>query len=519
MTRIVAKILLAATPTRLATALGATALATPSLIDRSLTISKPALLAAAIVVVVYWLVRPTEWQLRHDASDDDMMVVPLRHDRSSVIGNVIDEIMGVRSHRSVRRYGNPAGSEQAVQFEMDRSCMVLGETGSGKTEAINVLAHQMDSDPNEPKVAFDYKKDYQTFFNSSIRLSSKESDVLWNVFEEIRDEDDTTEITKAVFSTAEDNYFTKCAQQIFADVLILMRRRGEADGHRPTNKDLVEYLKSKDADGLREDLEAEGLSSAKHVSEDTEAADNIASNLEMQVSEVFSGDFGKEGEFSIRGYMDDPQGKTLILDLPADQSDSVLPIFRFLVDWSIRFGLSDERGSYYILDEFAALPRLSKLERLVNAGRAYNCYAILGVQAVSQVRDTYGKENANSVLSGLAQEIHLRVGEESVNYWRSRIGKVRTEHTDDEGIVTRVTEDYPVSEQEVQNLPPGKAAIHTTEGWQRGRLYMLSEIEGDLLPSDSSFLGQMGSIAARLGDGETDSTELDGTDHQPLPDD
>lgn len=87
--------------------------------------------------------------------------------------------------------------------------------------------------------------------------------------------------------------------------------------------------------------------------------------------------------------------------------------------------MEDERPSYYILDEFAALPKLDILERLINAGRAYNCYAILGVQAVPQLHDTYGKDKADSLLSGLAQEIHLRVGQGSVEYCRQRIGRER----------------------------------------------------------------------------------------------
>lgn len=513
MNRHLAKIVHMVTPLRLGVAAIVAAITATSSYSVSPTVSKLGFGVAVAVTGVYAYWRPSEYQLRHLMSEDDLMVVPLR---SSIL-----PWSGVGES-----YGDPDGSADAIEFQMNRSCMVLGETGSGKTEAINVLAHQMRSDDEEsednPRVAFDYKEDYQNFFDDSFRLSNVDSDVIWNVFLEMEDEEDATEVGKAIFSTADSNYFTKCARKVFADVLILLTIQGNRRDKQPTNKQLVEYFETKSKDEIREDLEEEGLSSAKHLAEDTEASENIYSNLEMQVTEVFVGDFGKKGEFSVREYMADPRGKTLILDLPPEKSESVKPIFRFLVDWSIRFGLIDDRGSYYILDEFAALPRLSKLERLVNAGRAYNCYAILGVQSVSQVRGTYGKEDAESVLSGLAQEVHLRVGEESVNYFRNRLGKERKEHVNDEtGEVERVTEVHRIGESDVQNLAPGQAVIHTTEGWQRGRLYMLEEVIGDVLPQEhDSFRGAayVPRVAIRipaLSSGSSQDEPLESADETP----
>ncbi|WP_185715581.1 type IV secretory system conjugative DNA transfer family protein [Halocatena pleomorpha] len=456
------------------------------------------------LLLLYWRFGRTEYQLRHQLYED-IMLAPLTE--------------------SGERHGDPPGSKRAVQLEMDRSVLVLGETGSGKTEAIRVLAHQLQADPDEAFVVFDYKQDYQTFFDSKdiIKLSSRDSTIEWNVFREIEEDGDCDEIAQAIFSGTEtdDDYFTNAATQVLADVLRLFWH--DSDGPAPTNEDLVTFLQDADVDLLRNAFETEELSSKKHLPEGVEASSNIVSILEERVSAVFRGDFSEAGTFSVREYMADPRGKILVLDFPIQQSSSVQAIFRLLIDWSIRFGLEDERSSYYILDEFAALPELDMLERLVNAGRAYNCYAILGVQAIPQLHDTYGKDKAESLLSGLAQEIHLRVGQGSVEYCRKRIGRERVERNvgpddEDEWFVEidendkRVFEDYPIGEDTLQNFEAGRGIVHTPSGRQRGRLYLLEDIEGRLLPTDR--LGLRERVRRRLP-GQQSQPQLEAADESP----
>jgi energy-coupling factor transporter ATP-binding protein EcfA2 len=470
------------------------------------------LIGGLSVLGIYWRWGNTEFQLRHRLFED-IMLVPLTD--------------------SGERYGDPAGSSQAVQLETNRSVLVLGETGSGKTEAIKVLAYQLQADPNEPFVIFDYKQDYQQFFGDErvVRLSSADSTEIWNVFREIRRDEECDEIATAIFEGSEtDNpYFTNAAAQVLADILRLLQRRARREGKMPSNTDILTFLKGIDADALREAFIAEELSAQKHLPSGAEASNNIVSILEERVKAVFRGDFSEPGAFSVREYMADPRGRILILDYPIQQSSSVRPIFRLLIDWSIRFGLDDERGSYYLLDEFAALPQLDMLERLINAGRAYNCYAILGVQAIPQLRATYGKDEAESLLSGLAQEIHLRVGQGSVEYCRNCLGRNRIKRDvgddadndwllDEDENNQRVFEEYPVGEDTLQNLDTGRGVVHTISGRQRGRLYMLDEIRGRLLPDNRLSLPER--VATRLWSGheQTGYPEIEsGTDARPTP--
>lgn len=59
---------------------------------------------------------------------------------------------------------------------------------------------------------------------------------------------------------------------------------------------------------------------------------------------------------------------------------------------------------------------------LCNVGRGNNCQAIISLQSVAQLQDTYSKERANALLSGMSTSIILRLGDaESMEFARTAI--------------------------------------------------------------------------------------------------
>lgn len=402
--------------------------------------------------------------------------------------------------------------------DRDRSILALGETGSGKTEAIKLLTYQFQTDDTDPFVVFDYKDDYKQFFGSSTRtdggdtpsdiypddlvvLSLENSTHYWNIFQEAESEADFEEIGRSLFAADEKNsqnpYFPKAARQVFVAVLKLMDRSDAWE--YPTNEDLMAYFEQKDLESIHKELknhpDLRGVAANINIEAEQQSL-GVYGHLQTVIREIFKGDFREnphEGEgFSIREYMADPNGRTLILDFPTDSGDSIKPAFRLFIDWAIRFGLDDNtRDSYFLLDEFATIPGLERIERLVNAGRARNAYGILGVQAKTQLFATYGENEGEAILSGLAQEILLRPGDApSVEHIRDRVGRHQRKHleqgptdqitrvlTDRESEYNQFTiqEEHPISETELQQFDPGEAVILEQTSWRRGHLFRLDD--------------------------------------------
>jgi hypothetical protein len=432
------------------------------------------------------------------------------------------------------RFALPFRDGSVATADRDRSILVLGETGSGKTEAIKLLADQFPEQKNAPVVAFDYKNDYKLFFGNDdptsgaitdggavetqageppapdenedlIIISLEGSTQTWNLFEEVEDESDFEEIGRALFAEEEreatNPFFPKAARQVFVATLKYLYRWGNAseDNPDPSNELLVTTFEDRGVEELYKILKnnehSDGLSgAAANISPDApRQATGVYGHLQTLVSEVFKRDFAEAGEFSIKEYMKNPDGRTLILDFPIDRGESVKPIFRFYIDWAIRYGLDDtDQEAFFILDEFQTIPGLERVERLVNAGRARDAYGILGLQSKTQLHDTYGKAEGEAILSGLAQEVLLRPGDSaSVEHIRSRTGRRQRQRlvqgptsfigqqlTGRTAMFNQVTteEEYQLSEAELQQFKPGEAIVLTQEEWRRGRLFPIDEV-------------------------------------------
>lgn len=418
---------------------------------------------------------------------------------------------------------------RAAELDRSRSVLVLGETGSGKTEAIKLMAYQFDIRQNTPFVVFDYKGDYREFFETRlpevdvVPLSVTRGGPSWNIFDEVSNDpraaaEEFEEIGRLLFKQyeAESNnpYFPQAARQVFVATLKMI---AQAD-LEPGNQVLVGTLSGevqKTSDGEAADIDkpteinkmlkqAGFPAEAAHLSPNAKKqAAGVYGNLQMAVGEMFRGSFATgppDDAFSIsvREYMANPDGRVLLLDFPLDRGETVKPIYRFFIDWATRFGLADETTpTYYILDEFQTIPGLEKIERLVNAGRAQQAYGIVGLQSVAQLEGTYGEADAQSILSGLAQQLLLRPGDTpSTEHVRSRLGRefVKRKVAEPEERVIRdssgeviersrtqtvTDEEYPVSEAELQQFQPGEVIILDTDGWTQDRLFRLQDVLTD----------------------------------------
>ena len=406
--------------------------------------------------------------------------------------------MFVRDERNVSRYESMGG---VLSVPKTGSILALGATRSGKTETGKHIVSQMQADESEPMIVYDHKEDYQQFFEEIdreyITLSASGSTATWNIFEEIDNERDADEIARAIFAEMEQAggstgaYFGPAARQVFAAVLKYHHREGERTGQDYSNKDLVTFFQSntpEEAYGVlvgEEDMA--GIATYLNPDDDDE---DIWPNVQRQVTDIFTSEFAQEPNedqpsISIRRYMQNPRGTALVLDYPYREGSTTTPIFRLLIDLAAREALVDQdRGSYFILDEIAQVPKLQRLDELVNVGAGRNIQTFVTLQSVAQLRDGYGDEGASAILSGLTSTILLRSDDpKSVEYVRSKIGREKeqyTAHVEKANLPRnrqktmhrerKPSEEHVFSEADINSWRPGEGVLVRPNSWAFGRV-------------------------------------------------
>lgn len=146
----------------------------------------------------------------------------------------------------------------------------------------------------------------------------------------------------------------------------------------------------------------------------------------------------------------------LFLQVDEETQDAVLPLIAAMVELLIAHNFSEPRTKILalFLDELPLL-YLPKIAQYVNLLRSAGLVAFLGVQSLSQLRETYGKEMASSIMSGCrntlffnpnnvetAKEVSARIGEcDRLFHTWSRSGAMlmkptRTQHRQKVALVT-----------------------------------------------------------------------------------
>ena len=286
---------------------------------------------------------------------------------------------------------------------------------------------------------------------------------------------------------------------MFAAILKLLHR----DDEPMLNADLIGLFENSDRAEIYELLvAADGLmSAASHLDpESSRSASNVYASIQERMNDVFIGDIaeapseGGDGYgFSIREYMHGPDGRALVLDYPYREGESTTPLFRLLIDLAAREALDDEdRGSYFVLDEVAQVPALSRLDELVNVGAGRSIQVLVTLQSVAQLRDGYGRDAAEAILSGFLSVILLRCGDSaSVEFARERIGtqfvertsnvekaRVGSRHRRRQKTIRRETKDseeHPFAKGDITEWRPGEGVVVRPESWAHGRMKLLDD--------------------------------------------
>lgn len=386
-----------------------------------------------------------------------------------------------------------------AKLDAGLSTAVTGETGGGKTTFLKLLAYQMPLSSGTAVVAHDLDSDFQELFADLgldvLRLRKRDSDAVWNLFLDIEHEDEYYDIASAMMGSSGtgDNaaFFHNSATQILEAILTHLHREGQKEGKQPTHEDIKGLTLEINQQELHSFLAGDFPAVASFIEGDSKQALGVYSTLVERLNPILTGDFAESGSFSLRDYIADPRGRVLIVDSDVDQTDSMGPIFRLVLDMSIRFAMTDPRSSCnFILDEIDQLPPISMLPALASKGRSRNARCLIGIQTKGQLESKYGQDT-DGVLGNCPQEIHFSPGDsKTIRHIRNAVGKrMTTEIThstsmSEHGTTTSASESRrernPVSEGALNDFSTGDAVVINQTSWWIGHVAEFSKIRNRL---------------------------------------
>lgn len=393
--------------------------------------------------------------------------------------------------------GTYNGNPYRVTFPdelLSKHCMVLGGTGSGKTNFINHLISRIKPQlhHNDVIIIFDTKGDYfnEFYCSSDIVLSNCPEHLQitqkWNVYREVVADgwDDNNvvlnanEIAWGIFQdviekSSNQPFFPKAARDLFAAILIHFIRMGGDDRAFKmkyyNNKALKRYFDIATPDKINAILKNEvDLSAVKFYlgEKETNQGLGVFAELQQAIRSIFVGTFSDNGAFSIRDFVRNKGGKTLFIEYDLTMGNTLTPIYRLLIDLALKeaMGRSKGQGSVYIIcDEFKLLPHLQHIEDAVNFGRSLGVKVIAGLQSIAQLYELYGENRGRSIASGFSNIVTFHVNDViSRDYIRDLYGKnllLEQYSMSDSSLVEEQREGHTVEDWDIQELQTGDAII------------------------------------------------------------
>lgn len=321
--------------------------------------------------------------------------------------------------------------------QLSTHILVLGATGTGKTNAIKHMIRQIKSQmkQNDVMLVFDSKFDFVSFHNGDDYIISNNktgngSKAAWNIYMDVVadgwDKDSISlnadEISSVIFSEQIDSsnqpFFPQAARDIFSALIKAMTFLGISDTDYRVkylnNAALAKYLRTTSAQQIIEFLgsfpELKGV--LKYVGNGTsEQALGVFAELQAATGKMFVKCFGEDGRFSVRKAVKQKGARTLFVEYDPSCGLSIQPMYRIIVDLFLKEALSPAKAHghvYVICDELKMLPHLNHFEDALNFGRSLGISVIAGIQSMEQLYEVYGEYGGRNIASGFQNTFCFR---------------------------------------------------------------------------------------------------------------
>jgi type IV conjugative transfer system coupling protein TraD len=290
--------------------------------------------------------------------------------------------------------------------------LISGTTGTGKTQVINGMLRSIRNRGNRAVIADPAGGFFARFGKPSDILLNPfdKRSVGWSPFAEIRADYDCERIAKAIVpdGTGDGGEWHHYAQTLIAQTMLAMHRKEERSIKR-----LLYWLTTadqKELGGLLEGTPAAALCAKGN--------DKMLASTRGIIS-TYLGVFqylADEGDFSIRKWIQEEwRDSWLFITYRDDQMGLLRNLVSTFLEMALVEGLSlsenQERGLWYVMDEVDSLGKISSLRGGLTKLRKYGGRCVLGLQTIAQLRTTYGRDEAQTLIANTSVKCILRAGD------------------------------------------------------------------------------------------------------------
>jgi len=358
--------------------------------------------------------------------------------------------------------------------------LIAGATGVGKSVAIKELLDHARAarqraivyDPSGEFVEAYYREGTDLLLNPFDKRAPR-----WNIFEDIGSEFDYADVVQSLIpmpANTNDPFWVNAPRGVLESMLRNMKLRNNY-----SNRYLYETLTTRSISELHRELK--GWEGAAYLDPSNEkTANSVRSVLSPYLLPFkYLSDTGGD-PFSLKRFIaDDSADRWVFIRVDMDQLNALRPLISLWLDLAITATLSLEvkptRRLWFVMDEFATLQKVSKVKDLLDKGRKYGACAILGMQNISQLKESYGKEGATSMVTNCKTwVIYNTPDSETAKYLAENIGN-------EEVLATKAS-------QSESSDAKGGGSQSTTTNYQTEKKLVVMPEEIMYLPNLAAFL-------------------------------
>lgn len=308
-----------------------------------------------------------------------------------------------------------------------RNFLLAGSPGTGKSQALTVALDSLIADKAMAVIADASGIYCQRYYDSKRDVILNPLDarsVKWSPLAEIKSAADIASVCKSLMpdGEGESRQWTTYAQECL-DAII-----SHVYANCGTNGDIYELAVSADIKTLREVFA--GTPAAALV---TEGNDRMFGSVRGTLSEAMRAfkyldkSVGAANSFSIVDHITRDKPGIIFLTYQQQHRAALARLIASCIDVAARSVLmlppKLDRRVVFALDELPLLGKINSIIELATNGRKHGAVIFAGLQTISQLRELYGRETAQTLLACLGSWLILQIADaETAEYMSKQLG-------------------------------------------------------------------------------------------------